>query len=421
MKRIIIAGAGFGGVKVFNRLQRLLGVNKEWEVMLINDVNYFLFTPLLHEVATGSLSPEDIIVPLPPLVKRPGARFMTAQVLKVLSIEKRLVTDRGEFIYDYLVLGLGAQTNYYDTPGAAQYALPLKDLDDAARIKNKIIKQFEQAQCLKTAEARRAALTFVVVGGGATGVELAGELADFCTTTFCQIYGRDLGRAVRILLVQRDDHILPQFSQGLRERSLAMLGRKGVEVLVNIGVARVTENNVALTTGEIIPAATVVWTAGVKPRALKAAPELPAVLGRLRVNSYLQSINDDNIFVLGDLAYLLNPKTQAPLPMLAQVADRQAKVVATNIVNLINSQSLQTFSYRSQGSIVSLGSWFAVSEIMNLHFAGRLAWLLWRAVYWSKMPTISKKLQIGLDWLIIAFMPRDVSLLPFTNHDIHQS
>ncbi len=419
MTKIVVAGAGFGGIKVFNHLVSILNNYPELEITLINDVNYFLFTPLLHEVATGSLQPEDITVPLPPMASHPRSRMLTGEVLKIIPSEKKLVTTRGQITYDYLVLGLGSETNFFNTPGAQEFAFSLKDLDDAARIKNRIIKQFEKAQCLKEAEAKRQALTFVVVGGGPTGVELAGELADFCRTTFRKIYGPDLCRVSRIVVVQHDPSILAQFSAGLRGSSLTALGQKRVEVLVNTGVTSVTSTGVTLSTNETLPTETVLWTAGVKPRTLESTDELSQEKGRLKVNSYLQLSGYSNVLVLGDLAYSFDPKTNSPLPMLAQVADRQSKIVAKNILNLINNQPLQVFNYKSQGSIVSLGSWFAVSEVMGFHLAGRVAWILWRGVYWAKMPTISKKLQIALGWLINVFKPRDISLLPFTTHNIH--
>jgi len=421
MTKIVVAGAGFGGVKVFERLKRQFRRFPDVSLTLVNDVNYFLFTPLLHEVATGSLSPENIIVPLPPLAAGGQHRFLVGRVQTLDRSQRLLITDRGEVPYDYLVLALGAETNYYDLPGASEHTLPLKDLDDAARIKNRIIGQFDRASGLKTAEERRRALTFVIVGGGATGVELAGELADFCRHTFSRLYPPALVRLTRIIVIQKDDHILPQFSAGLRRRSLAVLGRKGVEALVNITVRRITDREVALATGEVIPAETVIWTAGVKARTISAEPPLSLHRGRLRVDSYLRTMEDDHIFVLGDLAAAVDPATGEVLPMLAQVADRQAKLMANNLAALVIKQGrLRPFRYRSQGSLVSLGGWFAAGEMLGFHFAGRLTWLLWRAVYFSKMPTINKKLQIALDWLINAFLPRDVSTLPFDNRNLHQ-
>lgn len=419
MKRIIIAGAGFGGVKAFQVLSRLLENDEEVEIILINDVNYFLFTPLLHEVATGALSPENIAVPLAPLAAAPRRAFIATRLVKVLPAEKKIVTQAGDFAYDYLVLGLGSQVNFYDTPGAREHSYPLKDLDDAARIKNRIIKQFAGAPCLKTAAERRAALTFVIVGGGATGVELTGELADFCRHTFSKLYEPALANLARIVLIQREANVLPQFSDGLRRRSLAALGRKGVEVMTNTAVESVEGGQIKLSTNDAIQAETVIWTAGVKPHTVAIEPPLKMEKDKLAVNDYLAT-SDPSVFALGDGALAIDQLSNAPLPMLAQVADRQARHVARHLFNLLHGRPVKAFHYHSQGSLVSVGSWWAVGEILGLHLAGRLVWILWRGVYFFKMPTVSKKLQIALDWIINSFKPRDVSLLPFTTKDIHK-
>lgn len=419
MKRIIIVGAGFGGVKAFQTLSRLFRADEEVEVLLINDVNYFLFTPLLHEVATGALSPENIIVPLAPLAAAPRRTFIATRLVKVLSAEKKIVTQAGDFTYDYLILCLGSQVNFYDTPGAKEHSYPLKDLDDAARIKNRIIKQFAGVSCLKTAAERRAALTFVIVGGGATGVELSGELADFCCRTFAKLYEPAIINLARIVMIQREASVLPQFSDGLRRRSLAALGRKGVEVMTNTAVESVAGGSIKLSTGETINAETIIWTAGVKPHVVAIEPPLKVDRDKLIVNDYLAT-NNPAIFALGDASLVIDQLSNQPLPMLAQVADRQAKYLARHLFNLINNKPVKTFHYHSQGHLVSVGSWWAVGDILGLHITGRLTWILWRGVYFFKMPTLSKKLQIALDWFINSFKPRDVSLLPFTTKDIHK-
>ncbi len=419
MKRIVVVGAGFGGLKTFRQLDRRLKHNSEVELMLINDVNYFLFTPLLHEVATGSLFPENIVVPLPPIAAGPRRHFFVGQVESVSLSDRLVYTNRGAVPFDYLVLALGSTTNFYQTPGAAEYTLTLKDLDDAARIKNQIINQFEKAQCLPEAAARRRALTFVIVGGGPTGVELAGELADFGRQTFAKIYPA-LAQEFKIFLIQKDQTILPQFSAGLRRRSLTALGRRGMEVLVNTGVENISSQRIDLAGGQHLEAETFIWTAGVKPRTVIFDRPVKTVNGRLAVNKYLQLVEEANVFALGDLAASFDEKKQSYLPALAQVADRQAKTAAFNLANLIANRSLKTFRYRSRGSLLSLGAWWGAGEIFGFHFTGRLTWLLWRGVYWSKMPTWEKRLQILIDWLVIAFSPRDVSLLPFTQNDLHR-
>lgn len=417
--QVVIAGAGFGGMKVFNHLTRLLRERDNVGVTLVNNVNYFLFTPLLHEVATGSLGPEDIIVPLPSLLQGAGQRFLAAQALAVERRSRQLKTTAGDLPYDYLILALGSGPYFYDVPGARQWAWPLKDLDDAVRLKNHLIGQFEKAQNETEIDRRRELLTFVVVGGGATGVELAGELSDFIYRTFRRFYPPAVINAARIILLQREPAVLPQFSPGIRRRSLAALGRKGVEVLVNTAVVAVEERQVELSTGERLPTETVIWTAGVWPHELPAMPSLPAERGRLLVNDYLQT-EDPRILALGDMALMPSAESSKGAPLLAQAADQAAAVAAKNILSLIDGRPLVPFSFRSRGNLVSLGNWWAAGEVGGLHFAGRMTWLLWRAVYWFKMPSLRKKLEIGLDWLINAFTPRDVSLLPFTNQDLHQ-
>lgn len=420
VKQVVVAGAGFGGLKVYRRLARQFKNNPAVELTLINDVNYFLFTPLLHEVATGSLFPENIIVPLPPLATGPGRRFFVGRVESVSLNNQEVLTARGAVKYDYLVLALGSENNFYDTPGAAEHALPLKDLDDAARIKNQVISRFEEAQYHQESPARiKELLTFVIVGGGPTGVEMAGELADFCHSTFAKLYPA-LARSARIVVVQKDDHILPQFSEQLRRRSLSILGRKGVEVLVNTGVLAIGSGWVDLSDGQKIVAGTVVWAAGVKPREVRFDRPVKTERGRLVVNEHLQLEGDETVFAIGDLAGFFDPASQNFLPALAQVADREAKAAALNIGNLMTDRVLKPFKYKSQGSLLSLGSWRGAGEVLGFHFAGRLAWLLWRGVYWAKMPTAGKKLQILVDWFLISFSPRDVSLLPFIKDDIHQ-
>lgn len=419
MKRVVVVGAGFGGLKTFRHLDRSLKHKPEIELMLINDVNYFLFTPLLHEVATGGLFPENVVVPLPPLSTAPRRHFFVGQVESVSLADKLVFTNRGAVPFDYLVLALGSTTNFYQTPGAAEHTLSLKDLDDAARIKNQIINQFEKAQCLTEASARRRALTFVIVGGGPTGVELAGELADFGQQTFAKIYPA-LAKEFKIYLIQKDKTILPQFSAGLRRRSLSVLGRRGVEVLTNTGVESITPQRINLAGGQHLLAETVIWTAGVKPRTVIFDRPVKTINGRLAVNKHLQLVEEANVFTLGDLAASFDERSQSYLPALAQVADRQAGVVALNLANLIANRPLRSFRYRSRGSLLSLGAWWGAGEIFGLHLSGRLIWLLWRGVYWTKMPTWGKRLQILIDWLLIAFAPRDVSLLPFTRDDLHK-
>lgn len=406
--KVVIIGAGFAGVKVLSKLGRQL--KNQAEIILINPTNYFLFTPLLHEVATGSLFPENIIIPLRPLVAKAGAQFLETRV-KGIDLKKRQVTTvAGKLSYDYLVVAPGSTTNFFDIPGAVEHCLTLKDLNDAIVIKNRLIKMFERAATLPPTE-RAAALTFVVVGGGPTGVELVAEIADFMTSAFKGFYPESLTFATKIILIHKDQAILPQFSDQLRTKSFNRLSARRIDVRLNESVTEVKKDGLQLSGGEFIPSETVIWTAGVKAHSLDWEPEPLSVNGRLTVDQFLRLTDRPEVFVLGDMGASLD-RHHKPLPMLAQVADQQATVVAKNIIRALNSKLPLPFHYHHRGSLVSLGSWFAIAEIGPFIFSGKFAWWLWRTIYLFKMPTWSKKLQIAIDWTIDLFTARDVSVLP---------
>lgn len=407
-KHVVVLGAGFGGLKTF--LQLTKKTTDDFRVTLVDDNNFFQFSSLLHEVATGSLFPENITLPLRPLI-RPPHDFIRGKVLSLDFDNKKVEIDSGAIDYDYLVLALGAETNYFDIPGAKEYSFALKNMSDAVRLKNHLIDTFESATKAKDDVEAQKLLSFVIVGGGPTGVELAAEMSDFFTKTLVPAYCGFIKARPKITIVQRDSHIIHQFSEGLRRRVARVLTKKGVEIILDTAVSAVKNDRVIFDGGQELPTQTVVWVAGVKASTVSTQPELAREKGRLVVNEFFQPSDFPEVFVMGDLAGMKDPQTGLPLPMTAQVADRQAPVVAKNICRIIAGQKPKPFTYKHMGDLISVGTWQAAGEIFGLHLAGRLTWLLWRAVYWSKMPTTSKKLQILLDWTIDLFRPRDISRL----------
>jgi NADH dehydrogenase len=416
--KIVILGGGFGGVYTLKYLHKFFhkhtlyqskaryraGINEDVKLVLVNKKNYFLFTPLLHEFATGSVSLENLVEPIREIIRCCDYEFIHGEV-KRIDLENKIVeVNESKLDYDYLVIALGSKTNFYNIPGAEENSFTLKSLDDAIRLRNHFIHMFEIA----SKDKDEGLLTFVIVGGGATGVELAGEMSDYFYKTFSKFYPKEIISKVKIILIEKGNELIPQFSSKLRKIALEVLKKKNVEVILGKGVKEVGKDFIKLDDETIIKTKTVIWTAGVEPN-------LPDIVGniekdnkgRLIVNEYLQVKNYDNVFALGDVCCFI--QNQRPLPQLAQVAVRQAKAVAKNIFNLIKNKPLEKFVYKHQGDLISLGRFFAIGEIKNFTFSGFFAWILWRGVYLSKMISNKDKIKILIDWLLDLFYPRDIT------------
>ncbi|HYC83073.1 MAG TPA: NAD(P)/FAD-dependent oxidoreductase [Candidatus Paceibacterota bacterium] len=407
--RIVILGAGFGGMYAARSLFSKFKGCDDVEIIVVNRRNYFLFTPLLHEVATGNISPENIIEPIRALLG-PNGDLYCGSVESVSLKDRKVFTDQGEISYDYLVLALGSETNFFNIPGATEHCHELKTLEDALKIKNQIIESLEKALRIADKAERQKLLSFVVIGGGPTGVELAGELADFLWGTFRRYYPAWLIDEISISLVHRDAELLPQFAPAIRGRALKTLLAKKIEVLLSQEVVSISADQVELASGKKITSGMSIWTAGVRPPRIVFDRELETARdGRLVVDEYLRLKGEENVFVIGDLACSLDWRTHKPLPALAQVALRQGRFVADAVYRNLIHRPLLPFRYRHGGSLVSVGEWRAAGQFGPLHIWGRTAWWFWRAAYWFKLLSVSKRLQVGLDWFIDLFLPRDVS------------
>lgn len=411
--RVVILGAGFGGIYTLLNLFRILG-RRSADITIINRTNYFLFTPLLHEVATGGIAHHNVVESLRALIAKSGAKLHVASVEKINTAAKTVQTSAGVFPYDFLVTALGAKTNFYGIPGAEEHSLVLKDLYDAIKMRNAVIEACEMATNMPTCEARKKLLTFTVIGGGATGVELAAEMADLLFDTVRTFYrGVIEAREITIHLATAGDSLLPQFHPSLRARAERALVSKGVRVEYKKQAIRVEKNRVVYADGSSVESGTIVWVAGVMPEIVPADVSLPLdARGRIIVNEFLQVKGHETVFALGDIASREQSQGKAPpaaLPMLAQVAVAEAAVVAANIAALIRLQPLRPFYYTSRGELVSVGSWHAVANIFGTRWSGALAWFIWRTVYLFKFPSWSKKIKVAFDWTIDMFYPRDIT------------
>jgi NADH dehydrogenase len=332
------------------------------------------------------------------------------------------VSSGAEIHYDFLIIATGAVTNYYDISGADKFTYPLKTLADAAAIRDRIIDSFEEAVLCDDPVSRARLLSFAIVGGGATGVETAAEVSDFVAgivrryynDTDCHTddpYGCSPEEPT-VSLIHAGPELLQMFAPSLRKAAEKRLRDNGVALRLGSKVVAVTPNGLSLSDNTAVSASTVIWAAGVKPNLPCFEGESPALTAsRLAVDQYFRIQGDERVFALGDMAGYADAGDSAPLPMLAQVAVGQAKIVARNIRALIKNKPLKTFRYRSKGSMVSVGSWFAIGQVLSMNISGRLTWWLWRTVYLFKFFSWKKRIRIVLQWTLNIFYPRDITKL----------
>jgi NADH dehydrogenase len=406
---IVIVGGGFAGLYTALELEKRLRRERDVTVTLLNSENFFLFTPMLPEAGAGSLGTRHIVSPLRKLLRR--TRFAEVEVASIdfdaqtVSARHSLTGAWREFHYDYLVLALGGVTNYFGIPGAADFASPFKSLGDAIYVRNHTIDMLEEA----AVEPERAdeLLTFAVVGGGLTGVEVVGQINDFVRES-ADYYPEIDRHKIRVMLIEAGPRLMSEMNEKLAAFAERVLIKRGVEVRTNTAVVSVDEKSFTLSTGERIPTRTVIWGAGVAPNPLISGFDLPKERGRLRVNEYLEVEGRPNIWALGDCAYILNPKTGKPHPATAQHAVREGKRAARNVAAAVGRGKRQPFDYDTMGQMAIVGERTGVAEVMGLLFSGFIAWFLWRTYYLMRVPQFEKRLRVVLDWTLDLFFTRDL-------------
>ena len=390
---VAIVGAGFGGLRAARALKRA-----PVDVLLLDRHNYHLFQPLLYQVATAGLEPEQIAKPVRAILRgRANVDFRMVEVTGADLTGRRLQTDAGLVPYDFLILALGGETNFYGLESVARQGFGLKDVSEAVAIRNHILYCFEQAMLEPEAERRRARLAFVVVGGGPTGVEMAGALSELIRLVLVKDYPRLDIKDARVLLLEATDRLLAAMPEKLREAAADTLWHKRVEVRFGAVVEDYDGARVRLKGGEVIPAHSLIWAAGAKASGLVARLGLPtSSQGRAVVEPTLQVPGHPEIYVIGDAAYF--EVDGRPLPMMAPVAIQMAETAARNIRRSLRGQSLQPFRYRDAGSLATIGRNAAVAHIHGIQFTGFPAWVAWLVVHLIQIIGFRNKLFVLLNW-----------------------
>lgn len=411
-KNIVILGAGFGGLNTAASLVARLPKESGWTVTLVDQHNYFLFTPLLYHAATGLVEPTSVLFPIRSLTRAEHFVFRESRVLDI-DLNRRVVhLDDGQLSYDYLVLALGSITNFFGQEAQLRSALTLKTAADAIAVRNRMIAAYERADVTTDPEERRRCLTFAVVGAGATGVELVGAMRGLIHGTLARQYPRIHPGETRLVLFEAMPDMLPGLPRELADYARRRLQELGVEVCLSSPVEAVHPDGVQIKGGEFLPARTVIWTAGVRPSPVAERLNVPRLQnGRILVDEYLQVRNVDDCFALGDIAAFIDPETQKPLPPNAAVAVRQGKALADIILARLERRKPQPFTYSKIGELVSLGRQEAVAEVKGVHLTGFPAWLMWRVFYLSQLMGFKNRLSVALEWSFAFANQRDTARL----------
>ncbi len=413
-KKIIVIGGGFGGVFAAKTLEeRGRGLV---DVELINNNNYFVFQPLLPEVASSNISASDAVVPLRQLLTKVQVR--QARVMGIDFKTKTVIVMQGarmtpvELKYDELVIALGTGVDLARIPGMADHALTMKDLTDAHMLRTHAIGCLETADVTTETPVKDQLLSFVVVGAGFSGVETAAELRELIRNAL-PYYHNIKPEEIRMYLIEYAPRILPTFPAELAEYATKQLSKSGIEVLTGVGTESATATGVALTNGRIINSSTVVATIGNGPHPLVQTLGLDMHWGRIRTDRFMQVPGQEHVWALGDAALI--PLNDNPgedpadyATQTAQFAVREGYQLAGNVVAKLKCEELKPFAYKSKGSLASLGMSKAVADVYGIKLSGMFAWLLWRGFYLSFLPGFVAKFRVGLNWMINAIMPPNI-------------
>jgi NADH dehydrogenase len=419
---VLILGGGYGGLYAARKLERLLPSHSA-NITVVNDVNFMLYTPLLPGAAGGTLEPRHVVVPLREELRSTNLYLghVTGADPGERAVQVRSAAGREQTLhYDQLVVAIGSISRTLPIPGLAEHAVGFKTLSEAIALRNRLILSLETAESVEDDETRTALLTFVVVGAGYAGLEGIAELQDLAAD-LVDLYPRSRLHGLRFVLVEARDRVMPEISADLAEAATGELRRRGIEVLTNTTIRRVSDASVELSTGEVVPTRTVAWTAGVKPHPVVTRLGLPLDDGgRIRTDRYCQVEGFADVWAIGDAAATPDPaRPGQPSPPTAQHALREATTVARNVAAAIGDTGharKHAFTYKTLGVFVDMGRHQAVAETLGIKWRGFPAWFLARSYHLAMMPGSKRRLRLVLDWTVGLLFGRDASELGQLGH-----
>ena len=407
-KRLVIIGGGFAGLELAKKIDKEL-----YQVILIDKNNYYQFQPLFYQVATAGLEPSSISYPhRKNFQKNKNFHFRMCEAQHVNPEEKIVETNIGSIKYDYLVISTGCDTNYFGNDNLKDSTFALKSVSESLLLRNRILLSFEEALSTDNDEELKEILSFTIVGGGATGVELAGALADMKKSILPKDYPEIDFTKMEIHLIDASPRLLFAMSEQASLKAADTLLNRGVIIHQNISVKSYNKPFIELSNGTNIRTRNVLWVAGVKPNSLKGLAETAYNRGRLAVNEYNQVEGYEDIFAIGDTSLLISDKSPKGHPQVAQVALQMAKRLAKNLNTTTNSSNWEKFTYTDKGSLATIGRNAAVADLGKFRFGGWFAWWLWLWVHILSIVGMRNKVSVFIDW-VWSYLNYDVSLRLF--------
>ena len=421
-RKIVVLGGGFAGVECTRNLESRFADDDTIEIVMVSEDNFLLFTPMLPQVASGMIETRHIVMPIRAICRR--AKFYEGRIRNIDPYGK-LVTlwgssDRRSISihYDYLVIALGSETNFFGMPDVEKNAYTMKTLNDAVVLRNRAIDMLEQADNETNPILRKSLLNFVVVGGGFAGIETAGELLDLLLDVR-KHYKTIRKEDIRVVVLEALPRILPGFNDGLAEFARKKMTERGIDIRLETAVTSFDGIEVSIKSlkdsdtqeNGAIRTKTLVWTAGVTPVNTIKRSVFNTERGKIIVNDFLEVPEFPGVFAVGDCMLFADPQTGRPYAPTAQIAEAQAKTAARNLVALIRNTGMKKFEYHPKGQMAIIGKRTGIATFLGMNISGFAAWLIWRNVYLSKIPTLDKKVRVLLDWTIDLFFDRDVSRL----------
>ena len=410
--RVVVVGGGFAAVQFAKTLRSKLRAS-ECDILLFSRENHMVFHPLLADVAGASINADAAAAPLRQMLPGVGCRTERVQRIDLSSSEIEFDDGNGALTrlhYDHVVVACGAESNLGIIPGMTDHAFAFKVMRDAIELRQQIVRQMESAEAATDPSLRRWHLSFIIVGAGFSGVEVAGEINELVRSS-TRFYRNFHKEDVVVSLVHSQDQILPEVAPKLREFARKKMEKAGITMLLNTRAVAATHEGVELNDGRMLTGATVVCTIGTAISPIVQALDVPKERGRIRTTPEMRIEGQTNAWAIGDCAYIINAFDNKPAAPTGQFAERQGRQAALNVVRILKAEPTQPFRFKALGQLCSIGGYQAVAEMLGVHISGFVAWLLWRGVYLFKLPTWSRRIKVGLDWSWDVLFPRDLSFL----------